>query len=229
MHLANAFDANRDRSRGAAVDPLPDIGSPTHWIDQAIGPRYERCTLGNFQTSFEGQRVAVEQCRDYVANFPRYASEGRNLLFIGPKGTGKDHLMVAVVREICNRMPPRQSGARRRVVYRDGLVLFSEFRSMISSRKNEDKLIEGYAEPHLLALSDPLPPAGSLSDYERRMMHRVIDARYRQLRPTTATINVANRAELDSRMTPQTSDRLCDFAIVVSCNWESYRQRKVTK
>lgn len=225
--LTSQFELDRDRRRDTPIEPSQAEASPTHWIDQAVGQRYQRCTLDGFETPTAGHVQAVEKCRDYVKNFGKYAQDGISLILSGPRGTGKDHLMVATIRAICFGFGPRQTGQRRRVVYRDGLTLFAEFRSAIRSHTDEDRIVSNYVEPYLLALSDPLPPIGSLSEYERRMIHRIVDGRYRECRPIAATVNVANREELDARMTPQTADRLCDMAVAVRCNWESYRQRKV--
>ncbi len=114
-----------------------------------------------------------------------------------------------------------------RVIYRDGLRLFSQFKSRFDDRNStdtEDSIVDSYIKPHLFAVSDPLPPKGSLSEYESRMWLRIVDGRYRDMRPTAATINVSSREELEDRMGAQAADRLCDEAFIVKCNWPSHRQ-----
>lgn len=197
--------------------------SPTHWLDQHVGKRYRDCTRDNFIISRPEQQQAVEACSEYVHNFPKHNVEGRSLVLYGPKGTGKDHLLVAVLRSIATRL--NRAGA---VVYRDGLSLFAEFRQAISDPTvSEERLIERFARrPMLLAISDPLPPSGSLSEFEQRTLLRVIDYRYRNCLPCAATLNVASRSELETRMGAQAADRLCDDAVMIPCNWPSYRQEK---
>ncbi|MEM9588989.1 MAG: ATP-binding protein [Planctomycetota bacterium] len=223
--IADKFQIDRSRDRDAWLEEPQPPPTGLTWVDQAIGRRYRSCRFANFKAETNGQRHALESCVRYVEEFGQHVRDGVSLVFIGPKGTGKDHLMVSVLRAIVLGYP-HKSSRRRRAVYRDGLRLFAEFRGSIGSSKGEDTIVGSYTEPHLLALSDPLPPTGSLSEYEQRMLLRIIDGRYRECRPTTATLNVANRDELDARMGAQAADRLLDGAIVVRCDWESYRMRK---
>jgi len=193
----------------------------THYIDAAIGRRYTRCSFKNFITDgkeSEKKRTTLEQSMEYVDNFPAHLEAGRSLIIVGPKGTGKDHLLCSVIREIATRL--KNPG---KVVFRDGLRLFAEFRAAFGTSTSEDTIVDKYTKPRLLAISDPLPPRGSLSEHEQRMALRVIDARYRESMPLALTINAANRAEISDRLGSQACDRLFDCAVVVRCVWESYR------
>lgn len=205
-----------------ADDPNGD-GTPTYWLFKAIGRRYRDCHLDNFEATTQAQQEAVEACRQYLRDFKHdHLLAGRSIVFIGPKGTGKDHLMVATLRQLCYGF--RDPG---KVVYRDGLTLFAEFRSTMNNRnKSEDSVVDAYVRPAFFAMSDPLPPTGQLSEYEQRMLLRIVDGRYRECRGMAATLNVSSREELESRMGPQAADRLCEDAVIVRCNWESYRTRK---
>jgi DNA replication protein DnaC len=196
--------------------------TPIGYFHEHVGRRYRSCTFDSFEVTTDEQSNALNACRAYVDGWHENYCSGKSLCLIGPKGTGKDHLMVAVVHEIYRR-------AKRECVhchYRDGLTLFAEFRDAISQRAevDEDRLVERYSTVPLLALSDPVPPKGMLSEYEMRMFLRIVDRRYRDMKPIATTINVASRAEADERMGSQAADRLFDDAIVVKCNWRSYRQ-----
>ena len=100
--LADQFSASRDRSRDAPIDMQDE--DQVDWLSLAVGRRYCDCTIGGFQISpgehAEAMKTAVHQCRSYVTGFRECIRDGRSLMFIGPKGTGKDHLMVAVLRAI---------------------------------------------------------------------------------------------------------------------------------
>ncbi len=207
--------------RRMPLDGLSGVeASPTASVDAAIGKRYADCTFQGFRQLTPMHESAVAVCRDYVTHFGTYRTEGKSLVLFGPKGTGKDHLMVATIKSILIGYG-RNPGD---IVYRDGLRLFAEFRHAIKSgATDEDAIVEKYIHPHLLALSDPIPPAGSLSEYEQRMLLRIVDGRYRDCLPMAATLNVKDRNELEQRMGPQAADRLCDGAVLVPCNWASYR------
>jgi DNA replication protein DnaC len=192
----------------------------TQFIDASIGRRYVDCDFANYKTSTPEQKAAVAKCREYVRDFRTNLERGFSLVLIGPKGTGKDHLMVAVVKRIAMGFD-----IPGKVVYRDGLTMFSEFRDAIRTNVSEDTIVERYTRPRLLAVSDPVPPIGTLSEYEQRIWLRIVDGRYRNCLPIAATVNVQSRSELDGRMGPQAADRLCDSAVVVKCNWKSYRSK----
>lgn len=204
-----------------STDVLPE--SPTAYIENEIGKRYARCRLDAFRCDGESnaaKTAAIEACRDYAISFDKHHRDGVSLVLIGPKGTGKDHLMSATIMEIARRL-----GRPGRVVFRDGLKLFAEFRSAFNTNITEQAIVDRYQAPALLALSDPLPPRGELSEFEQRMLLRIVDSRYREMLPLAATCNVSSRDELETRIGVQAADRILDHAIVVKCNWESFRKR----
>ena len=127
--------------------------------------------------------------------------------------------MTAAIREAFNK------GFSAKWV--NGVDLFGMFRKTISDDDyTEETLIKRLSTPSILAISDPVPPLGSLTDYQAGMMFRVIDTRYRNLKPTWITVNATDAKELEERMTPQIVDRLKDGALAIFCNWESYRKVK---
>lgn len=205
-------------------DSCKEIPSPTQFIDSAVGRRYSGCRLDNYDTSgkdSDAKQNAKDIVLGYVTDFPKHFESGSSLVLVGAKGTGKDHLMVAAIREIAKRM-----NAPSKVIFRDGLRLYSEFRAAFSSTTTEDEIVDKYIRPHLLAISDPVPPDGMLSEHEKRMALRIIDGRYREKKPMVVTINAGNREEITERLGSQATDRLLDDAIIVRCNWVSYRSSK---
>jgi DNA replication protein DnaC len=70
-----------------------------------------------------------------------------------------------------------------------------------------------------------LPPLGSVnSGFQLSMLFRIIDRRYRDLKATVMTLNVATRAEAETRLSPNIVDRLAHGAMAIHCNWPSYRR-----
>ena len=51
-----------------------------------------------------------------------------------------------------------------------------------------------------------------------------IDRRYRDLKATVMTLNVATRKEAEDRLSPNIVDRLAHGAMAIHCNWPSYRR-----
>jgi DNA replication protein DnaC len=190
-----------------------------------IGQRYRHASLKSYQ--FHGtpdeqrrQTEAVEAIRDYGRNLEDRVSECSNVILFGPAGTGKDHLMAALM---CHAIIAHGL----KVGWVNGLKLFANFRDSFDSDTTEKELLQQYTRPDVLAISDPLPPSGALTDFQMGVMFRVIDDRYRQCRPTWITINVADGLEASSRMGEQVVDRLRDGALSVFCNWPSWRRREV--
>ena len=181
------------------------------------GPRYARATFGNYETATSGpQREALTAVQQFAKNVSEHVESGHGLLLFGPPGTGKDHLMFACIRHACI--------AGKSVEWRNGLDWFGRLRDRIESGGAEETAVRDLANCDVLALSDPLPPHGDLSSYQGQMLLRVIDRRYRRMKSTWVTMNVADRKEAEQRMGPALVDRLRDAALAIHCNWESHRR-----
>ena len=89
--------------------------------------------------------------------------------------------------------------------------------------ETESELIRYLTKPEILILSDPLPPAGKLTEFQTGVLFRALDYRYSRCQPTWTTVNCASRKELDERMGCQNMDRLIHGSPKLFCDWESYR------
>ena len=184
-----------------------------------VGKRYADCTLDNFATNVDpvAQSAAVRVVREYAENVADNIASGRGVLFYGPPGTGKDHLATALMRYAVE--------AGYHVEWADGADLYSEIRDRIADEENESEFVRRYTKPALLVISDPLPPLGEVkSAFQLSMLFRVLDRRYREQLPTVVTVNVADRAELERRLSPNIVDRLAHGTLAVHCNWPSFRR-----
>ena len=186
----------------------------------SVGPRYQACELENFEVKFEDQTRCLSLLRGYAGNIAEEVATGNGVLLFGPTGTGKDHLLIGLARIAIQQ---HHIG----VQWVNGLDLFGRFRDIIGTAEQEASVIVELASPDVLVLSDPLPPTGSLTEHQVAMLLRLLDARYRALRPTWATLNVANSEEADARLGAPLVDRLRDGALAIRCDWVSYRRPKV--
>ena len=202
------------------------------------GRRYADCRLGTFDVEippcepedFDAYEERAKIVQDLqTIDYPKFFREGVSFLWLGSKGTGKDHLMVGAL--FCliakTRIAAEKWGYPTiravRVKWTSGVTLFGDRRDAMDLDQTEAEFCAPYIHADLLAISDPLPPTGTLTDFQQQTLYRIIDGRYNACRPTWATINVANRQELDERMGPQIADRLCDEAVDLPCYWPSYR------
>lgn len=182
-------------------------------------PRYRYCSLASFQVQgdkYREQQAAVDAVKDYLGNMQNRITAGSGIVFIGPPGTGKDHLMSVLIQAAVL--------AGHDVEWVDGMALFGESRDRISEERSESSFVSRFVSARVLAISDPLPPFGDLTSFQASTLFRIVDGRYQRRHPTWITINGENGAEVSKRMGPQTVDRLRDGAMVVSCGWSSWRR-----
>lgn len=227
--IAEVLDRNQDtdffnpwRKRIA-----PDRRIST-WIALAarLGVRYASCSFESWDVSRTQQAATQAQMtrvrddlREWVRRFgtdPPNEDRG-GLILYGRPGTGKDHLMVAGISELivthgidCDWI--------------DGLELFARFRKGISDGGDISKVIEKLVRPMVLAISDPVPPKGSTTEFATEMLQRVIDRRYRMGRSTWMTMNVKNAAEAEERLATPLVSRMKHGSLCIACDWDDYRE-----
>lgn len=186
-----------------------------------IGQRYAGVRLGNFQVETDTQKRALAQLHAFCDSIEERTEAGQGLVLTGPKGTGKDHLAVA-----CLRAAVLCSGINAAWV--DGQMLYQEFRDGIDSETRERDALRAYTSPKILLISDPVPPSESLTPFQQSVLWRIVDRRYRDLRPTWVTMNVSSGEEAEKRIGAQIVDRLRDGALSIVCNWPSHRKSVVS-
>ncbi len=232
-------DRRDDRDKQADREILGRWRSAKAELDRTIkdrGARYQGCSFDNFEVNSEDQQKVVDALSIYAANAIDNLALGRNVLLYGPRGTGKDHLLIALAKVVFRQTAEafhwengvewfehlRQSAIGQSK--RPGQVLnYWQIRMLNQGQLlgNQDSIEE---ECPIFVLSDPLPPSGALSEFQQTNLFRVIDARYSNLRPTWMSLNVADGAECERRLGAQTADRLRHGALALHCNWESHRK-----
>ncbi len=204
-------------------------------LDQVLknrGARYEQCTFDNYECSNGDQKNAVDALKSYAANATDNLKNGKNVLLFGPRGSGKDHLLIALAKSVFS-----QTGEA--IYWENGCDWFEHIRQSALNQSTRPqqvskywKIQKGYqareekieAECPIFCLSDPLPLTGSLSEFQQLSLFRIIDSRYSNLKPTWMSLNVVDGSEAEQRMGAQTVDRLKDGALVLFCNWASHRK-----
>lgn len=181
------------------------------------GRRYRNCKLANYEAKTAEQKSLLAKLSEYIDNMPNEVDEGRNIILFGPKGTGKDHCIMALARAAFM--------FGRSVAWRNGVALFSDLREAMSydNPNSESGIANELTNAPVLWISDPVPPGGQLNEQQKAFFFRVIDARYSQMRPTWITVNVASGADAEQRLGAQSVDRLRECALQHFCNWKSRR------
>ena len=181
----------------------------------SLGARYAETTLANFTADRDDQRKAVVALRGYSANIDERIAAGVGIVLFGPSGSGKDHLLSALAK--------RAVAMFHSVSWWNGADLFGAMRDRIGEAQSEEAFIRRLESPDVLVLSDPLPPAGPLTDFQATTLYRIVDRRYRMRKPTWVSINVASGEEADRRLGTAITDRLRDGALCLHCKWPSHR------
>lgn len=183
----------------------------------SFGRRYADATLDNFEPPNAAAVAALARVKEWAE---QPIEQLGNVFLFGAVGTGKDHLIVGLVKRIYER---QYSEAFR---FAECEQLFADIRSTYDrdSKRKESEIVEPLVLAPFLYLADVVPSHGTLKDYQQSALSRIVDARYRDLLPTWATANVASRGDLDAAIGKRVSDRLIHGALVIKCNWPSYRK-----
>lgn len=182
------------------------------------GERYRDCRLSNFECSHKGQAEVRSQLVDFCRDISSNVGVGQGLLLFGPKGTGKDHLMMACARAAI--------AAFHQLAWSNGMDVFGAFRDAIDTKTPEREVIARFTTPEVLWLSDPAPPTEALTAAQATWLFRILDHRYSRRLATWVTVNVTGQSELEKRVGAQNADRLRDGALALACNWPSHRKAR---
>lgn len=187
-----------------------------------VGHGYAECRLSNWKLhGTPDQQRRQQEVIDAMSAICQSIVDGESIppiVFVGPPGTGKDHIMAAMVRVAYVN--------EKSIVFKSGAELWSATRDVISKQTTESDLRRSYVNPDLFCVSDPVPPGAKLTEFQVGWLYQIIDGRYRQGRPTWMTLNVDESSQAESRLTPQIWSRVIDEAIIVDCNWKTFRKPK---
>jgi DNA replication protein DnaC len=183
-----------------------------------LGARYspERTCLDTFQIYDPRQKPMLAKVREL--DLKSMTEEGRGLIFYGSVGTGKDYVLAGLVY--------RAFELGLSCDWLSGQEFYGGMRDLMGTRSRESAFFETFDSPDILAISDLVPPVGELSEWNTSQLYRLIDRRYRLLKPTWLTLNVADMGEADSVLSAPTLDRLQHGAVVIPFPWKSFRERK---
>lgn len=194
------------------------------WAELArkVGRRYDSATFEGFERKTAEQTAVVDSLQQYAADFPDRLKAGQGVVLYGPRGTGKDHLAVATLRRCV-----LDHGATAR--WFDGQTFYGVMRDRIGEDASESEVIRLLCDYDVLLISDPLPQAqdSKLTDFQQSAIWRIVDRRYRDMKPTWVTLNVSGKEELEKRIGAQIADRLLDSSLCLKCNWPTYRKPAV--
>jgi DNA replication protein DnaC len=193
------------------------------YLTRDLGRRYapEVCSFDTYRVCHpgSGQRAVVDALRALAARLPESVSQGENLILAGTVGTGKDHLLAALLYSAASILRPALSCR-----HTTGEALYSEFRStMRRDGDSERTVLDRCLTPKILGISDPYIASTPLSAWELGRLFAVVDGRSQQGWPTWVTANALTEEQLEEQLTTPVYDRLRDRALILWFDWPSYR------
>lgn len=129
-----------------------------------------------------------------------FVRPGDGLFVTGPTGTGKTHLVAAMVRTLLM--------IRQEAYFRRCADLYTALRECYRVNSSEESVFGNYVRYRYVVLDDL--GAGGLSDHERRSTLEVFDQRINQRLPTIVTSNWSID-QIEERMDDRIADRLNSF------------------
>ena len=174
---------------------------------------YVSCTFESYRPTNDEAAQVLIAARGYSDNLSQAIERGQSAVFYGSKGTGKTHLMAAIVtRALADNHSALFLGASK--IYRRIRDTWGR-----TARQTESEVIEALAAVDLLAIDE----IQGTTDQEKAWIFDVINDRYENGRPTLISTNLDLRA-LTAAITERAADRLRDRGgLVFRCAWESYR------
>ncbi len=143
--------------------------------------KFVSVSLDAYHPKNTDQAKAVARARRFVDEFVPRATGVRALLFCGPPGTGKTHLLTAMLKELAMKKAVRCR-------YEEFFLLLSDIRDGFSKGMSSREWLEPLRSVDVLAI-DEIGKGGKNREFEQGVLDEIISVRYNAGRPTLLATN----------------------------------------
>lgn len=178
---------------------------------QATIGRYAGCTLFGFKIYDQKQSVVLDDIRGILGNIAETIVDAHPITFVGPCGTGKDHLLAVIAEQAVILGTP--------VTWLWGRQVASFVEPWSNLKANHRDLPKG-----IICVSDPIERE-DLYPSDRPAFGTLVDLCYTFHRPLWVTMNATSPDDAEAKYGTRVMDRLSHDGTFFTCDWESYRVR----
>jgi len=179
-----------------------------------IGKRYFNKTFSNYEIRNNGK--VIDECKTYCRNFAKNLHEGKGLFLTGTVGTGKTHLIAAIIDYIA-RLYKRKYNLL--IMYFTSTGLLNEIKNSYEN-KTSDELIFNIKHCTLLAIDDF--GAEKTTDWVLETYFEIIDYRYANLFPTIIATNLTDK-EIKEKLSERIMSRIYEVNKGIKLIGKDYR------
>jgi DNA replication protein DnaC len=195
-----------------------------------LPPKFVHRTLANYAGISADQKIALARARRFADEFVPGASGQRGLVFLGPTGSGKTHLLAAILRELAAKKAVRGR-------YEEFFLLLSDIRDGFSRGLSSREWLEPLREVDVLAI-DEIGKGGKNREFEQGVLDEILSVRYNARRPTLLATNYPRPGtehwhfksdgqiaeNLEQRLGPRIFSRLHDLCDLIDVNGPDQRK-----
>ena len=184
--------------------------------------RFNDKSFDDYVVSYTEQKRVKLICQRFVETFSDRVQQGSSAMFLGQPGTGKTLLSLIMYRAIV------QAGYSAQ--YEPSLIFLKTFQEKLyQSQASYQSFIDYYKNIQFLVLdeaTESLNKGGLLSEYEKKLLFDVVNARYERKNNCTIVVSNHTKKELTNRLGQPIVDRLSEQGMALIFDWPSYRQKK---
>ena len=177
-----------------------------------IAERFKSKTFENYIDDGVRQKFVLAKCKGFL----NHMDQSVGLIFIGNKGTGKNHLASAIVKEAIAKH-------QKTALFTTAIKVIRRIKKTWSTHEDEEKIIQSFVTPDLLVIDEIGVQFGSAT--ETLYLTEIINDRYNWMKPTILIGNVT-MDEMEKIVGDRAIDRFRESGQVLIFDWNSFRGKK---